>query len=123
MRLSQTLRPRSPDSTERSPDQDLLTEWSALFERAMAANGRPFQAIHNYARWMEEPGFVEINEKSFTLTHAAFSDEVWCMKFVESLSLRLLMQCLDWSEVRCESYLRRVAQAWCRMSQKNNLGA
>lgn len=110
------LPPRSNDGTY---DGTSLALWAETMLAACRKIGRPMDLSHKYREWMEEAGFVEIEEKLFVwptntwpkvkhLKELGRWNEVNLVEGMEGFSLALMTRALGWSKEEVEVLCAKV---------------
>lgn len=97
-----------------------LQEWQTHVIAATARVGRVWTNVPNYARWMEEAGFVDVTEVSYRWPSCQWSAEkkerllgAWTQAqiedgMLESVSTRVFRSLLGWSEEELKVFLEKV---------------
>lgn len=57
------------------PADSAFVKWNELSMYAATVGGRPWNNVTNYARWMQEAGFVDIQERRFFLATGPWPDD------------------------------------------------
>jgi hypothetical protein len=101
------------------PDDCAFVRWNELSMHASSVGGRPWDNVSKYARWMEEVGFVDVEERRFFLPTGPWPDDPrekelgqyqlqnW-LAAMEGMSIRNLGR-IGWSAEDC-----RVLVASCK---------
>lgn len=106
-------------SNDGSMDGTDLEKWCLLMLEGAGKIGRPMDQTHNYRKWMEEIGFVDIEEKTFVwptntwpknrkMKELGRWNEVNICEGIEGFSLALFTRVLGWKKEEVEVFTAKV---------------
>jgi len=107
-------------SDDGSMDGTSLKEWQEHVQEATAFTGVPWTNVPNYKRWFIEAGFENVTEVTFRWPSNQWSGDrkerllgVWTQAqidngMLESVSTRLFMMKLGWSQEKLDAFLAKV---------------